>query len=110
MRVLLPIFTASIFSLVGIASAFVPQRRTTRNVKTGPTTTLFSSVPSDVSTSSSLTLADLKADLVRSCTKEDKPSLSEIKMLVQQLEDKAELVGVGQASSSTGLMAGEWYV
>jgi len=116
MRVLAPISIASIFSLVGIASAFVPQRRTTRNVKTSPTTptiitvstTLFSSVPSDVSASSSLTLADLKADLVRSCTKEDKPSLSEIKMLVQQLEDKAELVGVGQASSTSGLMAGEW--
>jgi len=69
---------------------------------------LFSSIPSDVSTTPSLTLADMKADLVRACTKEDKPGLSEIKTLVRDLEDKAEMVGVGQVSSISGLMAGEW--
>jgi hypothetical protein len=34
----------------------------------------------------------------------------EVKMLVRDLEEKAEMVGEGQSSSSTGLMAGEWYV
>jgi len=102
-------FTASVLSLIGFASAFAPQRTTnTANSSPATTTPLFSSVPSDVSSTSSLTLSDLKADLVRVCTKEVKPGLNEIKMLVRDLENKAEMVGEGQASSITGLMAGEW--
>ena len=101
-------FTAgTMLSLVGHASAFTPSKAT---ATTQATTALFSSVPSDVSSTSSLSLADLKTDLVRACTKEDKPGLNEIKMLVRDLEDKAEMVGEGQASSITGVMAGEWYV
>lgn len=93
---------ATVTSLwAGVSMAFSPQG-------TSPsTTTLFSSVPSDVS-SMSLSLTDLKADLVRACTKEEKPSLSTIQTLVRELEDKAEMVGEGQSSSSAGLMAGEW--
>mmetsp|Transcript_471 Transcript_471/g.986 ORF Transcript_471/g.986 Transcript_471/m.986 type:complete len:287 (+) Transcript_471:180-1040(+) len=99
-------FTAgTMLSLVGHASAFTPSKAT---ATTQATTALFSSVPSDVSSTSSLSLADLKTDLVRACTKEDKPGLNEIKMLVRDLEDKAEMVGEGQASSITGVMAGEW--
>jgi hypothetical protein len=101
-------FTISIFLLVGDATAFAPQR--TANTSPSTKIPLFSSIPSDVSTTPSLTLADMKADLVRACTKEDKPGLSEIKTLVRDLEDKAEMVGVGQVSSISGLMAGEWYV
>lgn len=71
-------------------------------------TTLFSSVPSDVSSAPSLTLDELKADLVRTCTAENKPSLNEVKTLVRELEEKAEMVGEGQSSSSSGLMSGEW--
>lgn len=100
-------FTTSILSFVGVATAFAPQQRT---ANTSPSTNipLFSSVPSDVSTTPSLSLSDLKADLVRACTKEEKPALSSIKTLVRDLEDKAEMVGVGQVSSISGLMAGEW--
>lgn len=96
----------SYFSAVtyfGAATAFAPQGTTLKE------TTLFSSVPSDVS-SASLSLTDLKADLVRACTKEEKPPMSTIQTLVRDLEDKAEMVGEGQSSSTTGLMAGEWYV
>jgi len=96
-------FIASVFSFVGGAAAFAPQQSSRAT-----TIPLFSSVPSDVSSTSSLTLADLKSDLVRACTKEDKPNLMEVKMLVRDLEEKAEMVGEGQSSSSTGLMAGEW--
>ena len=122
MLLLLP-FSIAVLSLVEYASAF-----TQRNVRvltattTGPaigesttTSALFSSIPSDVSSTSSLTLADLKADLVRACTTtssgpEDKAKLDQIKMLVRDLEDKAEMVGEGQGSSISGLLAGEWYV
>jgi len=91
----------AVASLLGVSTAFAPQGTSNRE------TALFSSVPSDVS-STSLTLTDLKADLVRACTKEEKPALSTIQTLVRDLEDKAEMVGEGQSSSSTGLMAGEW--
>jgi hypothetical protein len=67
-----------------------------------------SSAPSDVS-SSEATLEELKADLVRACTRDSgKPLLDEIQSLVRDLEDKAEQVGVGQSSASSGMLAGEW--
>jgi len=98
----------SSFFLVGFATAFVPQETTRRaNINPATKTTLFSSVPSDVS-STSLTVNDLKTDLLRACNKEEKLGLSEMKTLVRELEDKAEMVGEGQASSITGMMAGEW--
>ncbi|GFH59575.1 hypothetical protein CTEN210_16051 [Chaetoceros tenuissimus] len=37
-----------------------------------------------------------------------KPSLNTVTSLVNQLEQQAELVGVGQASSSSGLLNGTW--
>mmetsp|Transcript_29101 Transcript_29101/g.68433 ORF Transcript_29101/g.68433 Transcript_29101/m.68433 type:complete len:279 (+) Transcript_29101:112-948(+) len=98
MRLLLSITAA----VAPLASAFAPQGAGMR------ATTLFSSVPSDVSSAPSLTLNELKADLVRTCTAENKPSLNEVKTLVQELEEKAEMVGEGQSSSSSGLMSGEW--
>lgn len=78
-------------------------------------------VPSDVSTEGDGvtgqdpmgTLEDMKAQLVLACTASDdgskKPSLQAIQSLVQKLEDQAELVGIGQSSASSGLLAGEWY-
>jgi hypothetical protein len=77
-----------------------------------------SAVPSDVSSSySTTTLDDLKLELVNACqsinkkSNNNKPSLSGnniIQDLVTQLEDKAEQMGIGQASALTGMMAGEW--
>lgn len=105
----------SLCTLVGFASALIQQGRNhaaaRRPIK--GLTLLYSSVPSDISSSSS-TLVDLKTDLVRACNKAsdtsslNKPTINEIKMLVRDLEDKAELVGEGQSSSTTGLISGEW--
>jgi len=102
-------FTAGIFSSVGFVTAFVPQGTTSKGNFNSQATIapLFSSVPSDVS-SASLTLVDLKADLVRVCTKDSKPSLKDVQALVRDLEEKAEMVGEGQSSSSSGVLSGEW--
>jgi len=106
-------------SLIGYASAFTQQSNKARSLMTSTTTatTLLSSIPSDMS-SATLTLNDLKTDLVRACNKAtdkelsssslSKPTINEIRSLVKDLEDKAEMVGEGQTSSSSGLMAGEW--
>ena len=108
-------------SLIGYASAFTQQSNKARSLMTSTTTAtpLLSSIPSDMS-SATLTLNDLKTDLVRACNiatdKElsssslSKPTINEIRSLVKDLEDKAEMIGEGQTSSSSGLMAGEWYV
>ena len=110
-------------SLIGYASAFTQQSNKARSLMTSTTTPattlLLSSIPSDMS-SATLTLNDLKTDLVRACNKAtdkelsssslSKPTINEIRSLVKDLEDKAEMVGEGQTSSSSGLMAGEWYV
>jgi hypothetical protein len=52
---------------------------------------LGSSAPSDTGTFD-LTVDDIKTDLVRCCTRQSKPLLDEVKRLVQELEEKAELV------------------
>ena len=74
------------------------------------TSQLFSSVPSDVSTysSSSRSLDEIKAELVQTCNRPSKPLLEEIRTIVRELEEKAEMVGIGQASSVSGLLDGEW--
>jgi hypothetical protein len=48
-----------------------------------------------------------KQSLVQSCKTSD-PSLDVIRSKVQALEDISELVGIGQASASSGLLSGEW--
>jgi hypothetical protein len=53
-------------------------------------------------------LNQLKADLVRTCSSVPKPDLKKIDTLVRNLEDVAELVGIGQGSSISGLLSGEW--
>ena len=75
-------------------------------------TALCSSVPSDVSSfsSNSRSLGELKDELVETCTRSTKPMLEEVRTIVRELEEKAELVGEGQASSVSGLLDGEWYV
>lgn len=104
MRLLISV-TIAIAPLVGRVSAFAPQ--STNNVN-NRATTLFSSVPSDVSSAPSRSLNEHKSDLVRACTADTKPSLNDIKTMVQELEQKAELVGEGQSSSSAGLLSGKW--
>lgn len=96
-------------AIAPLVAAFSPQQTTNNQRTTVRETTLFSSVPSDVS-SVSLSLDDLKADLVRACTAENKPALNDVKSMVRDLEEKAEMVGEGQSSSSSGILAGEWYV
>jgi hypothetical protein len=53
-------------------------------------------------------LDELKADLVRICTASTKPSLEQVRSLVQELEETGEQLGIGQASSLSGLLSGEW--
>lgn len=49
-----------------------------------------------------------KSDLVRLCTGDDKPTLEDVRSRVDELEMLAEQVGMGQASSCSGLLSGEW--
>ena len=56
-------------------------------------------------------LEDIKRDIVSLCVSNDddkKPSLQVIGDKVRRLEEVAEQVGVGQASSTSGLLNGEW--
>jgi hypothetical protein len=55
-------------------------------------------------------LEKVKAALVTCCTNEKKPTLIEVQNLVSELEDVADQIGAGQASSISGLMNGEWLV
>ena len=74
----------------------------------------MSEIPSDeespvVSPASEERLEQIKEDLVSCCTQPTKPSAQEVQRIVQELEETAEQIGVGQASSISGLMNGEWY-
>ena len=51
---------------------------------------------------------DEKVKLVTLCTQGSKPSLTQVQSCVKSLEQMAEDLGLGQASSSTGLLNGEW--
>lgn len=104
-------FVSRVFAVtlvVAPASAFSVNSR--RSAITSMTQ-LFSAAPSDVGSSPSFSLDSLdslKADLVRTCNRSSKPLLDEVRAIVRELEDKAEMVGVGQASAVSGLLAGEW--
>ena len=50
----------------------------------------------------------LKEDLLQTVQSSTKPSLNTVTSLVDQLEQQAEMVGIGQASSSSGLLNGTW--
>ncbi len=79
---------------------------------------LFSSAPSDIEEDGPPPvpkaiieqIEDAKADLVQTCKSSTKPSLGTVQSKVQSLEDLAEMGGIGQASSHSGLLSGEWYV
>lgn len=72
-----------------------------------------SAQPSDVDSFSSAAtierLQELKMDLVRLCTRtKAKPSRNEVQSLVSDLESVAQQVNVGQFSSKSGLLSGQW--
>jgi hypothetical protein len=54
------------------------------------------------------TVNQIKADLVRTCSRVPKPESMEVNRMVQELENAAEQLGIGQASSISGLLSGEW--
>lgn len=53
-------------------------------------------------------LAELKADLVKLCRKTPKATREEVNTIVTDLENVAEQAGIGQSSSFSGLLNGEW--
>lgn len=53
-------------------------------------------------------LESCKADLVQMCTQSEKAPLDQIQNFVAELEMLGEQVGIGQASSNSGLISGEW--
>jgi len=53
-------------------------------------------------------LEDIKRDITMLCDNDSKPSLQIITEKVRRLEEVAEQVGIGQASSTSGLLNGEW--
>ena len=63
-----------------------------------------------ISPASEERLEQIKEGLVSCCTRATKPSADEVQRIVQELEEMAEQVGIGQASSISGLMNGEWCV
>jgi hypothetical protein len=69
----------------------------------GDTTTTTTSTPLEQQ------LATLKADLVKQCRqKSPKATRTEIQSIVTDLETVAEQIGIGQSSSFSGLLNGEW--
>uniref|UniRef100_A0A7S4JQH5 Plastid lipid-associated protein/fibrillin conserved domain-containing protein n=1 Tax=Odontella aurita TaxID=265563 RepID=A0A7S4JQH5_9STRA len=112
------------FSFAAPALAFAPLRQSRATVSFGRSkescTLLRSSSPSDSTDDPFLSsptrspsidrLESQKSDLVRFCTSGDKPSIEDVRRKVEELEMLAEQVGMGQASSCSGLLSGEWCV
>jgi PAP_fibrillin len=71
---------------------------------------LFSTSPATSTTVTVETLNGKKADLVRLCqqSSSNKPRKEQVSECVQDLEATAEQLGIGQASSLSGLLSGEW--
>mmetsp|Transcript_10078 Transcript_10078/g.14795 ORF Transcript_10078/g.14795 Transcript_10078/m.14795 type:complete len:280 (+) Transcript_10078:88-927(+) len=69
---------------------------------------LFSTVDADTAAPSEEDLKELKSALVFVCKKQPRASMQEVKDAIQELEAVGEELGIGQASSSSGLLAGEW--
>jgi len=84
---------------------------TTPATTTSTTTTTTFMVPTnDMDSYTSKDFSEQKENLVTLCTKSSsKPSLTEVQSYVQRLEQTAEDRGIGQCSSTTGLLNGEWY-
>jgi len=101
---------------VPMAGAFVAQSQKQKAAYLFRTKTSIRSEPSDTSGdtftapsgSAVEQLESCKADLVRLCDQSEKTSLDKIQDLVAELEMLGEQVGIGQASSNSGLLSGEW--
>jgi len=63
---------------------------------------------STASPSMEVQLETLKTDLFQMCSRGTKPQMYEVNDLIHQIEETGELVGIGQATTSSGLLAGEW--
>jgi hypothetical protein len=65
-----------------------------------------SAIQSPLFLSANLVALDrLKSDLVQACITKEETS---VRSSIKQLEEEAELMGVGQSSSLSGLLSGEW--
>lgn len=72
-------------------------------------TSLLQSSASTDEPSTTNSVLDLKIKLVNLCTQGgSKPQESAVQACVKSLEDAAEQMGLGQSSSSSGLLNGEW--
>lgn len=69
--------------------------------------TVRSSAISSILNEEGKQLDHFKAELIHLC-RLDNPTLDSVRSKVQSLENFAESYGVGQASSSSGLLSGEW--
>lgn len=109
MRAVSSIFT--LFLSVKWAFSFGVSTRTSHHASTRPRSPSCEASDSSAETTapSSLDqLETLKAELVKTCRKSPKASREEIRTLVSELEIVAEQAGVGQSSSFSGLLNGEW--
>lgn len=61
----------------------------------------------DDTTSTDIPFMDMKSQLIRMCQKKN-VNQSEMKIMINQFEDKAEQYGIGQSSAISGLLNGEW--
>jgi len=98
---------------VAKTSKRIPIFSTSSNINEKATTLMESSVSDVEETTSSLSsveeLENLKQDLVQYCSSSSsKPSLENVREKVRNLEELAEQIGIGQASSTSGLLNGEW--
>lgn len=94
----------SLFGPVASFQSLVRPSLTARTLlRTNAETEGSSSLASDI-------LEESKAELLRTCaaTGTSKPSLATVQGKVQVLEELGEQVGIGQASSHSGLLTGEW--
>lgn len=107
MRMLASSFIYTTILAAGSIEAFSTTSTGHSTTRTSTTTQVFSSAPSDLD-APSRTLDDLKDELFRACARAEKPLMYEIRTIVRELEEKAEDVGIGQASAVSGLLAGEW--
>jgi len=90
-------------SLIGQVTSFQSVIRTPLTVST-----LLRAEAEESNSLASDILDESKAELLRLCSATSKPSLESVRGKVQVVEELGEQVGIGQASSHSGLLTGEW--
>lgn len=84
---------------------------TIRRLGTAPKSLLSTTggnTESDVTSDGIFDLQQLKRNLIDLCNRPSKPPKEEVNRYARDLERLGEQIGVGQGSSYSGLMAGEW--